>query len=115
MIRRYYCLLVFFTTINLPVVFSQPVDSTSFASNTRLSFYTFEKNAEILLHVPARFQFNNITAIVKINGDTLATWKGILSEKILRIPIELRLSPSDYKITTLISTPLTKTEIHNQL
>lgn len=108
MIRRYYFLLIFFTTINLPVVFSQPVDSTSFASNTRLSFYTFEKNAEILLHVPTRFQFNNITAIVKINCDTLATWKGILSEKILRIPIELRLSPSDYKITTLISTPLTK-------
>ena len=68
MIRRYYFLLIF-TTINLLVVFSQPVDSTSFASNTRLSF-TLLRRMWILLHVPARFQFNNITAIVKINGDT---------------------------------------------
>ncbi len=106
MIRRYYCLLIFFTAINIPVVFSQPADSTSFASNTRLSFYTFEKNAEILLHVPAKLQYNNIIATVKINDDTLATWKGIPSEKILRIPFGLKLSPSDYKVITLISTPI---------
>ncbi|HQG63150.1 MAG TPA: hypothetical protein PK719_05805 [Bacteroidales bacterium] len=106
MIRRTFCLLVLITVIDISVIYSQPVDSTSFTSNSRLSFYSFENNAEILLHVPAKLHFSHITAVLRIGSDTLAVWKGIPSKKTIRIPFTLNLVPADYEVTTEIKSPL---------
>ena len=106
MIRRTLCLLVLITVIDISVLYSLPVDSTSFTSNSRLSFYTFETNAEILLHVPAKLQYSHITAVLKIGSDTLTVWDGIPSKKTIRIPFAIDLIPADYEVTTEISSPL---------
>jgi hypothetical protein len=106
MIIRTFYLLIIITIFNISVIYSLPVDSTSFTSNSRLSFYTLEKNAEILLHIPPTFQYNIITAVLKIGNDTITTWKGIPSKKTIRIPFVLKLVPAYYKVTTEISIPL---------
>jgi len=77
---------------------SQSNDSISFRINTRFSFYTTEKNAEVLLHVPQNLIYNNISAILTINDDTVSSWTGKPGKKILRLPFDLSLIPSEYKI-----------------
>jgi hypothetical protein len=77
---------------------SQKVDSLSFRLYSRLSFHTFEKRAEMLLHIPQNHIYNNLSVVLKINNDTLGFWKGIPGKRILRIPAELNLQPAYYKI-----------------
>jgi hypothetical protein len=98
--------LSFFLLLLIPAEFkitSQPVDSESFKSNTRFSFYSFEKQGELLLHVPQNLLYSNIEVNLKINGSDAGTWKGIPGQKILRIPFDLDLQPAVYKIITEIS------------
>ena len=92
--------LVFFP--ELPVI-SQPADTTSFRMNTRFSFYSFEKDGEILLHVPQNLIFSNISVDLEIDNMPCAAWKGVPGKKILRLPFALNFLPGSHKATTKIS------------
>ena len=81
---------------------SQTVDSSAFKLYTRLSFYSFEKNGEFLLHVPSAFSQNNLSVIIKTGSDTIASWTGRSGRIILRIPFLIKLPNSVYNIEALI-------------
>jgi hypothetical protein len=82
---------------------AQQIDSTSFRIITRYSFYTHEKTAEMLLHVPVSLR-DNILNFTLLNGsDTLSVWKGKPGKKIVRIPFTIDLEPSVYSTIAFIS------------
>jgi hypothetical protein len=85
--------------------FSQQVDSTSFKLYSRLSFYSFEKNGEFLLHVPAGLVHTSLSVSVTTGEKILATWNGKPGRSILRIPVVIDLSPSVYIVVARISVP----------
>lgn len=97
MTRKPYLLVLFtITLIFHQSAFSQMVDSSSFTILTRQSFYSFEKNGEFLLHVPALLRQNGTSVILKTGSDTLAVWKGIPVRSIVRIQFKINLVPSVY-------------------
>jgi hypothetical protein len=92
-----YLFLLFLFFINLRS-FCQTVDITSFALNSRLSFYSNEKDSEMLLHIPSLLLWNNLKVTLKINGKELTSWKGIPGKRILRLPFKLDLIPAIYNV-----------------
>jgi len=102
--RKLICFLIlFFSPFCLKSSYCQTVDSLTFRLNTRLSFYSFEKSTEILLHVPQSHVYNNISVTLKINYDTVGLWNGKPGKNILRLPVNINLSPGKYRITAYIS------------
>lgn len=102
-VKIFYIILILYQIISLNIpLLSQKTDSLSFSIYSRYSFYTFEKNAEILLHVPVSYSYKNISVYLKVNNDTLGTWNGIPKNSILRIPFALDLDPDNYKISANI-------------
>jgi len=86
-----------------PDVYSQMIDSTSFKMNSRLSFYSFEKSGEMLLHVPQNLMYANLSVAIALNNQSLGIWKGIPGKKVLRVPFEINLQSGDYKIIAEIT------------
>jgi hypothetical protein len=95
--RVSYLFLLFLFFIDLKS-FCQTVDTTSFAINSRLSFYSIEKNGEMILHIPSSLLWNNLNITLKINNKELTPWKGIPGNKILRLPFKLDLIPAIYNV-----------------
>jgi hypothetical protein len=92
------CFLIF-----LPLLlFCQPPDSTSFSLISRQSFYSFEKTGEFLLHIPAALSKKRISVSISTGTDTIASWDGIPGKYIARIPFNLNLTPSTYKVVASI-------------
>ncbi|MEI8226489.1 MAG: hypothetical protein WCG82_11250, partial [Bacteroidota bacterium] len=91
-----------FANILCPDVYSQIIDSTSFSINSRLSFYSFEKNGEFLLHVPAVRSKNNLSINIKIGEEIIASWNGRPGRNILRLLFSINLVPSVYNIEARI-------------
>jgi hypothetical protein len=90
--------------ILLPLfIYSQPVDSTSFKLNSRLSFYSYEKNGEFLLHIPPVLSNKNLSISIIISAENIVSWNGKPGKNILRLPFSLNLSPSIYNIEARIS------------
>jgi len=80
-------------------IVAQSTDSLSFRMNSRYSFLSYEKNTEMLLHIPFSYTGKNISVSARINNDTLGNWKGIPGRRILRIPLTFDINPGNYKIT----------------
>ncbi|MCX6301779.1 MAG: hypothetical protein NTW82_06320 [Bacteroidia bacterium] len=78
--------------------YCQIIDSISFLMNSRLSFYSFENEAEMILHVPQNLIYNKIEVSVTSGSNELTTWKGMPGKKLLRIPFKFNLQPDDYKV-----------------
>lgn len=109
MIKKFFCLLILITVS--PVIekaWGQSSDSTTFRINSRLSFYSFEKKGEMLLHIPATFSGRSIGITLKIEDDTVYSWKGTTWKRVLRIPFPINLSPSIYKSVVDIVTTQSK-------
>lgn len=85
------------------VLSSQSVDSTSFSIFSRQNFYTWEKEGEFLLHVPPVLIKKHLSVIIKIGGETVASWNGIPDRNILRLPFSLNQTPSVYKVEAIIN------------
>ncbi len=83
---------------------SNPVDSTSFQIYTRLSFYTFEKTSEFLLHIPPKLINNRLFITIKTGADSITTWEGKPANKILKIPFSLNFKPGSYEVEASIKT-----------
>ncbi len=78
---------------------SQKVDSLAFRLNTRFSFYSFEENAEMILHIPWSYVSNRINVSVMLsNKDTLCVWNGIPGQRILRIPFKPDIDKGFYRL-----------------
>ncbi|MCX6334892.1 MAG: hypothetical protein NT092_11420 [Bacteroidia bacterium] len=102
---RRFKILVCTLFIILPAeqrVFSQHVDSTSFTLNSRLSFYSYENSAEMLLHVPQNMIYNRLGVSLVSGGNELITWEGVPGKKIVRIKFSFDLVPSINKINATI-------------
>jgi len=83
--------------------YCQSVDPSSFTVNTRFSFYSFEKNGELLLHIPPGMLQNSLSVDIKVKEETIASWKGKAGKSILRLPFPINLTPAVYQITTTIA------------
>ena len=66
--------------------------------NSRLSFYSNEKNGEMILHIPSSLIWRNLNITLKINDKELTSWKGIPADKLLRLPFSIDLVPGIYNI-----------------
>jgi hypothetical protein len=82
---------------------SQTDENSFFSINSRLSFYSFEKNGEFLLHLPVVLSQSNLSIIIKIDEDTVASWNGRPDMKILRIPFSINKMPSFYNTEAIIT------------
>jgi hypothetical protein len=82
--------------------FSQRIDSISFEMNPRLSFYSFEKSAEMLIHIPQVLIRNNLNISLKINDKEVTFWKGIPGKKILAVPFDLGMTAAIYHVVAEI-------------
>ena len=96
-------LTLFFLLFLSETFYSQSFDTTSFRINTRLSFYSFEKEGEALLHIPKNLVYSNLEVILKVNNAAVNTWKGKPGKNLIRIPFPIALQPAEYKIETDIS------------
>ena len=81
----------------------QIIDSSSFKILTRQSFYSFEKDGEILLHVPPVFSGSRMSIVLNTGHISIATWNGIPGRNILRVPFPFNLKPSVYNIEARIT------------
>jgi hypothetical protein len=95
-------------SILLPFLFIQQTyslntDSVTFRINPRLSFLTYEKSSEMLLDVPQSLIYNNLSVSLKVDNDTIGSWKGIPGKGILRITFDLDLQPAAYKVAADIA------------
>ena len=98
MIRKFVWLLILISASSITEKANcQSSDSTTFRINSRLSFYSFEKNGEMLLHIPSTFAGKIISITLKIEEDTVYSWKGTTWKRIFNIPFPINLSPSIYK------------------
>ena len=71
-------------------VLAQKIDSLTFSLNTRYSFYSFEDNAEIILHIPPAHTSDRLAVLVTLaNGDTVCTWSGTARNRLVRIPFKI--------------------------
>ena len=101
MFRKFLILILLFTSIYTQIQ-SQTVDSSSFSIVARQSFYSFEKNAEILLHIPPGMMKNTISVTLSTAGPGSVSWNGIPGKAILRMPFIIDLKPSDYIVEAKI-------------
>jgi hypothetical protein len=76
--------------------YCQIIDSTSFSINSRFSFYSFEKNGEFLLHVPAVLLQKNLSINIKVGEQIITSCNGKPGRNILRLPFLLNMAPSVY-------------------
>ena len=88
--------------------YSQIIDSLSLSINTRLSFYTTEKEGELLLHVPPALLHNNLVITINLNNEVLAKWHGKVIKNPSRIPFNIGLVPDNYKITAVIESDINR-------
>ncbi|MFH0842156.1 MAG: hypothetical protein V1903_05995 [Bacteroidota bacterium] len=81
-----------------PNVYSQIIDSTSFSMNSRLSFYSFENEAEMTIEIPAGLSSSEMSIKLAVDGMIVNELVCKPGKKLLRIPFEMNLNPGDYKI-----------------
>jgi hypothetical protein len=83
--------------------YSQIIDTTTFSINSRLSFYSFEKEGEFLLQIPPVLSQTNLSIEIKVGEETISSWNGKTGRSILRLPFLLNLKPSVYKVEARIN------------
>jgi hypothetical protein len=102
--KKLIYLFVFVLTISIcHNAQSQSIDSSLFKINSRLSFYSFEKNGDFLLLVPPSLLQNNLAVSIRTGNETIASWNGRAGRNILRIPFSLNFSPTVYKVEARIT------------
>lgn len=97
-------LIILFISVSFQKSFCQAVDSTSFRVNPRLSFYSTEKEGEMLLHVPSVLMYSFLNLRIKLNDKESAYWKGIPGRDIIRIPLSVDIPESSYRVVAEIFT-----------
>lgn len=101
--RFIYLFLPILLTYNFHGIYSQPADSASFKLYSRLSFYSFEKNGEFLLHIPSNRLQNMLSVTITVGEKIIGSWNGKPNRSILKIPVSFDVSPGVYKAVSMIS------------
>ena len=83
-------------------VFSQTNDPSSFILNSRLTFYSFENEGEMLLQVPPSFLSAELKIILSLDGKTVNEVFFKSAEKLNRIPFKITVPPGKYTATAVI-------------
>lgn len=99
-IFKYLFALFLFTT---QIAQGQTIDSTSFKINSRLSFYTWERSGEFILHVPDVLLQKNLIVTIRMEDEILTQWSGKTSGNLLRIPFSLNRPASVYNIVVFVT------------
>ena len=94
-------ILIFLSVVSLTFIltrqtFCQQADTVTFKINTRYSFYSHEKDAEILLHVPVSWSGLRFDVGIKIDGKNIASFENQPGEKIIRLSFPVDLAPGRY-------------------
>jgi hypothetical protein len=95
-------LLTALTNMN---IYSQRIDSSSFKLYSRLSFYSYEKKGEFLLHVPSNKVQSQMSVQLLAGEKIIAIWNGKPGIKILRIPFDIDFPQSVLWVKARISLP----------
>lgn len=75
---------------------------SAFSLNTRLSFYSWETEGEMLVHVPPSHVWKVISIDIN-NGETkIVSWTGTPRRKILRVSFQIRMPGGRYDLTAVI-------------
>jgi hypothetical protein len=80
------------------IIFGQSVDTTSFSIIPRLSYFSYETEGEILIHIPPHLTNDNMVITLGTKELTISDWSGIPRNKILRLKIGLNQLTSSEKI-----------------
>jgi hypothetical protein len=78
-------------------------DRSDIKINTRLSFYSSERNGEFLLEVPVSMLHSNISLNVYSGAELIVAWDGKPNKSIQRVPFQINLIPSSYKIQATLT------------
>ncbi len=98
-LRKIYLISILFIFVTANTGLSQRTDSLAFRMNTRYSFYTSEKDAEMILHVPQSYITNKISVLFSVNNyDTPGKWEGVPGKKLIRIPFNPAVSNGFHKV-----------------
>jgi hypothetical protein len=95
-------MLAFFS---FQIIKCQQVDTSSFRAYSRLSFYTFEKEGEFLVHIPVKFIQSPVAISITAGDEIIGSWSGKPGKSILRVPVAFNLTPSVYKAVARITLP----------
>ncbi len=71
--------------------------------NSRLSFYSFEKEGEMILHIPLSQSRRNLSVLLKINDKEFGIWKALKGIKIIRLPFSIDMVPGQYSVVAEIT------------
>lgn len=94
--RFIYSILFFILLLPNQKSVCQRIDSTPFILNSRLSFYSFEKNGEMLLIVPGSINGSLLSVRLFINDSEVYSGKNLQRKNIIRLPFETNLPPAQY-------------------
>ena len=98
-LRKIFSICILFTFVPINTGLSQKTDSLAFRMNTRYSFYTTEKDAEMILHVPQSYITNKISVLLTgTTYDTPVKWEGVPGKKLLRIPLKTAVRNGFHKV-----------------
>ncbi|MGD0583327.1 MAG: hypothetical protein ABR974_10320 [Bacteroidales bacterium] len=95
-------LLMFLIVARISVLNGQADNPASFLTNTRYSFYSGEKRAEILVHIPADLRMSHISVLITFEGRSLNEWRGIPGKEIISLGFALNDSIRSGTISTEI-------------
>jgi len=79
-----------------PDVYSQIIDSTSFKMNSRLSFYSFENEAEMILEIPASLRSSEMSMKLTLDGTIVNELTYLRGKRLLRIPFKITVPAGRY-------------------
>jgi len=79
-----------------PDVYNQIIDSTSFKMNSRLSFYSFENEAEMILEIPALLHSSEMSMKLTLDGMTVNELTCLPGKRLLRIPFKITVPAGRY-------------------
>ena len=84
------------------LVISQTNDASSFIMNSRLTFYSYEDEGEMLLLVPTSYRSSELKITLSLDGKVVNEVFFKSAEKINRIPFKITVPPGKYKATAVI-------------
>jgi len=87
--------------IKLPCPAGEPA---TLEMNSRFSFYSFEKQGEMILHIPRELTGIGLTIKMNIGEKDAGSWKGVPDSEILRLGFPMDLPPGRYDFNAGITT-----------
>ena len=86
-----------------PDVYSQIIDSTSFLMNSRLSFYSFENEAEMILEIPTSLRSSEMSIKLSIDGMIVNELVCKPGKRLFRIPFKITMPAGRYNANANIN------------